>query len=44
MLILEKIITNPRTMKAVFGLDAAKFNELAEKMAGEDLKALAARG
>ena len=40
MLILEKIFKNPRTMKAVFGLDLAKFNELAEGMGDEWLKQL----
>jgi len=33
MLILEKIFKSPRTMKAVFGLEVAKFNELAEALA-----------
>ena len=40
MLILEKIFKNPRTMKAVFGLDLAKFNELADRMGDEWFKQL----
>jgi hypothetical protein len=35
MLILEKLFKNQRTMKALFGLDAAKFNGLAERMGVE---------
>jgi hypothetical protein len=35
MLILEKSFKNQRTMKALFGLDAAKFNGLAERMGVE---------
>jgi len=43
MLILERLFKSQRTMKAVFGLDVAKFNELAEKMGDEYFKMLAAR-
>ena len=35
-----KTFKNPRTMKAVFGLGLAKFNELAEGMEDEWLKQL----
>jgi len=40
MLILEKLYKSPRTMKAVFGLDAASFHELAERMGEEWFKVL----
>jgi hypothetical protein len=43
MLFLEKLYRNPRTMKAVFGLDAAKFNELARQMGDEWFKVLESR-
>jgi len=43
MIILEKIIRNQRMMKAVFGLDAAKFNELARQMGDEWFKVLESR-
>lgn len=32
MLMLEKLMRNPRVMKAVFGLDATRFKELSERM------------
>jgi hypothetical protein len=40
MLILEKLFKSQRTMKAVFGLDEAKFNALAERMDDEWFKHL----
>ena len=43
MIILEKLVRNQRTMKAVFGLDAKKFYELAERMDAEWFKALESR-
>lgn len=43
MIILEKLLRNPRTRKAVFGLDVAKFNELAERMGDEWFKVLGKR-
>ena len=43
MLILEKLFKSPRTMKAVFGLEVAKFNELAEAMEAAWFKQLAGK-
>jgi len=43
MLILEKIFKSQRTMKAVFGLELAKFNELAQQMEDEWFKVLASK-
>ena len=43
MIILEKLFKSERTMKAVFGLDAAKFSELAQRMDDEWFKVLEAK-
>jgi hypothetical protein len=43
MFILEKLCKSQRTMRAVFGLDEAKFNALAERMDAEWYKVLASR-
>ena len=43
MLFLEKLFRTQRVTKAVFGLDAAKFNELAQGMDGAWFKKLARR-
>jgi hypothetical protein len=43
MFILQKLYKNPRTMRAVFGLDEAKFNELAERMDALWFQTLASR-
>ena len=43
MIILEKLFKNQRTMKAVFGLGRAKFDELAERMEAGWMKVLESR-
>jgi hypothetical protein len=43
MFILEKLCRSQRAMRAVFGLDEAKFNALAERMDAEWYKVLASR-
>jgi len=43
MIVLEKLYKNRRTMRAVFGLDEAKFNELVGRMDALWLEVLASR-